>query len=228
MLKQAHVHDVYDKIAPHFNETRTKLWDGSSRFLSQLPENSLVVDIGCGNGRSTRGALPNKLRFVGNDTCIPLLEIAAKSPTTSALSFIAADGLNLPYMTGSFDAAVSIAVLHHLPCLNTRRRFIDEALRVIRPGGFLYMTVWADSENTDKRKEKKWEELGTPGDYLVPWHNKHTQQTHYRYYHMFEKDEVYALFKHIFDHKQAGFVNLEFEQDNWNMTIKKCVSCITN
>jgi ubiquinone/menaquinone biosynthesis C-methylase UbiE len=218
---QTHVHDVYEQIAHHFDETRTSQWAGVRAFLDALPMHSTVVDIGCGNGKYHIG-FDNKLSFFGADTCASLISIAKeKQKNAATASYVLANGLDLPYRSGAFDAAISIAVLHHLPDAASRRCVIDEALRVVRPGGSLFITAWAGSSNTDKRKAGKWREMGTKGDHLVPWHDKHTQRTHYRYYHLFEKDELCELFKHVFEHKQASSVHVGFELDNWNVTVRK-------
>lgn len=50
-LEKMHVHDVYEKIATHFSDTRNKLWSNVVNFLESFPLGSILVDIGCGNGK---------------------------------------------------------------------------------------------------------------------------------------------------------------------------------
>lgn len=45
------VHEVYERIAPHFNETRHTPWPQVKEFLLSLPSGSIVLDVGCGNGK---------------------------------------------------------------------------------------------------------------------------------------------------------------------------------
>jgi tRNA (uracil-5-)-methyltransferase TRM9 len=45
------VHDVYETIAPHFSQTRYKPWPIIARFLSSIPEHSIGLDSGAGNGK---------------------------------------------------------------------------------------------------------------------------------------------------------------------------------
>lgn len=45
-LERDHVHSVYDKIAPYFNDSRYKAWPKVQQFLLDLPPGSLVADIG--------------------------------------------------------------------------------------------------------------------------------------------------------------------------------------
>ena len=45
-LERDHVHSVYDKIAPYFNDNRYKAWPKVRQFLLDLPSGSIVADIG--------------------------------------------------------------------------------------------------------------------------------------------------------------------------------------
>jgi hypothetical protein len=49
--EQRMVHDVYETIAPHFSQTRYKPWPIIARFLSSVPEHSIGLDSGAGNGK---------------------------------------------------------------------------------------------------------------------------------------------------------------------------------
>jgi alkylated DNA repair protein alkB family protein 8 len=50
-LEEEHVHRVYNDIAHNFSDTRHKPWPGVVDFLRSFPSGSLVLDIGCGNGK---------------------------------------------------------------------------------------------------------------------------------------------------------------------------------
>ena len=54
-LENLHVHGVYNVIADHFSNTRHKQWPNVVRFLDMLDCGSLVIDIGCGNGKYLQG-----------------------------------------------------------------------------------------------------------------------------------------------------------------------------
>ena len=51
--------------------------------------------------------------------------------------------MRLPYRSGAFDAALSIAVLHHVSREGRRRLLFAETLRVLRPGGLALFYAWA-------------------------------------------------------------------------------------
>lgn len=45
-LEREHVHSVYDKIAPYFNDSRYKAWPKVRQFLLDLQPGSIVADVG--------------------------------------------------------------------------------------------------------------------------------------------------------------------------------------
>lgn len=45
------VHKVYNEIAGHFSETRHSPWPQVTEFIQQFPVGSILVDVGCGNGK---------------------------------------------------------------------------------------------------------------------------------------------------------------------------------
>ncbi len=77
--------------------------------------------------------------------------VAAVDPTGrrfSRLQLEAADGTQLPYPDASFDAAVSISVIEHIPD-DGDTAAIRELARVLRPGGTLVLTFPYGAEAAD-------------------------------------------------------------------------------
>jgi len=72
-MEKQHVYEVYEKIAPHFSSTRYKPWPMIAEFLNNLPDGSLVADVGCGNGKYL-GVNP-KIQMVGTDRSFNLISI---------------------------------------------------------------------------------------------------------------------------------------------------------
>ncbi|XP_029485671.1 probable tRNA methyltransferase 9B [Oncorhynchus nerka] len=50
-LEREHVHSVYEKIAPYFNDSRDKAWPKVRQFLLEHEPSSIIADVGCGNGK---------------------------------------------------------------------------------------------------------------------------------------------------------------------------------
>ena len=53
------------------------------------------------------------------------------------------DNLILPFRDEMFDAALSIAVIHHFATTERRVRALRELARAIKIGGRIMITVWA-------------------------------------------------------------------------------------
>ncbi|KAG8001879.1 putative tRNA methyltransferase 9-like protein [Nibea albiflora] len=153
-LERDHVHSVYDKIAPYFNDSRYKAWPKVRQFLLDLQPGSIVADIGCGNGKYLH--INKEVFKLGCDVCRPLVDFAWSQGHEVQMC----DGLHLPYRDSCFDAVLSIAVIHHLSTKERRIRAIKEMARTLRVGGRIMIYVWAMEQ-----KRRKFEKQ----DIFVPW-----------------------------------------------------------
>ena len=51
-IEELHVKNVYDQIANEFSHTRYRPWSCVEKFMDDIPSNSIIGDIGCGNGKN--------------------------------------------------------------------------------------------------------------------------------------------------------------------------------
>ncbi len=108
-------------------------------FLSEIefPTGARVLDVGCGTGTLTRllGSWPGVASATGVDPGTPLIKKARQLAKGHAnIVFREADGGALPFEEGTFDIATLDSVLSHM---SEPERALAEALRVLRPGGWL-------------------------------------------------------------------------------------------
>jgi alkylated DNA repair protein alkB family protein 8 len=169
-----HVHAVYDAIAVQWHHTRGRrgvLWPGATEFLHRLEPGSIVADVGCGDGKYFPAIWKSGSYVIGSDISIPLLRTAFPSgddeddiPENRRVSderrhlrdrpaVCAADCMNIPFKNHSFDAAICIAVLHHLSTKSRRRRCIEELARIVKPGGLINIQAWAITQKKDSRRQ---------------------------------------------------------------------------
>ncbi|NXN44415.1 ALKB8 protein, partial [Rhinoptilus africanus] len=64
------------------------------------------------------------------------------------------DALSVPIRSGSCDACISIAVIHHFSTAERRLATIRELVRLLRPGGTALIYVWAMEQEYKKQKSK--------------------------------------------------------------------------
>uniref|UniRef100_A0A0G4GWI3 Methyltransferase type 11 domain-containing protein n=1 Tax=Chromera velia CCMP2878 TaxID=1169474 RepID=A0A0G4GWI3_9ALVE len=165
------VHDVYEDIAPHFSHTRYKPWPKAASFVSNLPCGSVLLDVGCGNGKYLRGD-PHVMK-IGNDRSSNLMGIARDLPGGQKGEVHVADCLHVPVRQGSCDALLSIAVIHHLPSRELRLQALREMARIARVGGQLLVYVWAFEQEDGSVGARKF----VSQDVFVPWHIQDTQKS---------------------------------------------------
>ena len=127
-------------------------WPKVAGCLNSLSPDSVVLDAGCGNGKYL-GFNPSCF-FIGCDISPSLIDICAGR----GHEVLVADAVNLPYRSNFGDAAISIAVLHHLSTESRRRKAIEELIRVVHKGGLVLITVWA-VEQEDQALLTKWTPL---------------------------------------------------------------------
>ncbi|KAF7885028.1 hypothetical protein EAF00_010846 [Botryotinia globosa] len=214
--EETNVHEVYEQIASHFSSTRYKAWPIVKSFLQGLAPGSVGLDVGCGNGKYL---LVNPDVFiVGSDRSTNLAKIASSHQPHSA---IVADTLALPHPEGTFDFAISIAVIHHLSTPDRRREAVQSILATLSPSGKALIYVWALEQSSSRRG---WDETN-PQDVMVPWVMRTgkkvapdgsitqpaSEKTFQRYYHLYRAGELEE------DIKSVGGTVLEsgYEKDNW-------------
>ncbi len=173
--EKQHVHAVYDAIAKQWHHTRGKrgvLWPGATSFLRNLPGGSIVADVGCGDGKYFPAIWQAGSYVIGTDISLPLLEtsvgscqkegeegpeirqVSEQNSTFNSRPDVAvADCMHVPLRSGSCDAAICIAVMHHLSTRPRRIRCLKELARIVKKGGTVNVQAWAfEQENDSKRK----------------------------------------------------------------------------
>jgi len=114
--------------------SRGRLWGGAVMDLPLLPEGSVVLELGCGDGK-TLSALPGGGKIVALDVSLEALHLARRVRTDANL--ILADASCLPLREKSFDAVFAFHVTGHLLAAG-RRALAREAARALVPGGRLF------------------------------------------------------------------------------------------
>uniref|UniRef100_K3WLA9 Fe2OG dioxygenase domain-containing protein n=1 Tax=Globisporangium ultimum (strain ATCC 200006 / CBS 805.95 / DAOM BR144) TaxID=431595 RepID=K3WLA9_GLOUD len=161
-VEQQYVHEFYETVASHFSSTRYNPWPRVAAFVRSLEPGSLIADIGCGNGKYMKCVdAASQNMIVGGDRSSNLVKICKESD----LNVMVCDAMTVPIRSGSCDAALSIAVLHHLSTLHHRLAAVKELIRVLRVGGRGVIYAWAHEQQVNSKR--KFE--GPKQDFMVPW-----------------------------------------------------------
>lgn len=111
------------------------------RHLAACPAHA-ILEIACGTGRVTRHlreTFPAAGSLVATDVNNDMLDIARRQLNDPSIAFQVADAQQLPFADGTFDLVVNQFGLMFLPDL---QKGMQEAYRVLQPGGRFVFTTW--------------------------------------------------------------------------------------
>ncbi len=195
---KAAVRATYERIAEPFAASRAEPWPEVLSFTTSLPPDAQVVDVGCGNGRHARALAFAGHRVVAVDFARNLLVIGRRGSRGRTwgqqILWVQGDADRLPLRDGSVDAALCVAVLHHLPSVDERVGALREIRRVLRAGGRAFVSAWALDQPRFRKAIEARRHLpaGVRGDVEVPW-TMPDGVVIPRYYHLFQKGELEDL-----------------------------------
>jgi SAM-dependent methyltransferase len=135
--------DIFDFMARHVGMTviHPGGFDATRRLAEscRLSPQTRVFDIACGKGTSAVYLAERYgCQVVGIDISDDLIAqaniLAKKKGLEGKVTFRVGDALQLPFLDNEFDVAVSQAML---VLVSDKRKAIQEALRVVKPDGYL-------------------------------------------------------------------------------------------
>lgn len=147
---------VIDEEALRYDRYRPQYHDIPFGLIKQELDSPLesVLDVACGTGHSTKALAKISESVVGCDLSPSMLQVARKNLD---VEFVCADAQKLPFDNNQFDL-VNISMAFHWV---DQEKFFAEALRVLKPGGYLCIESFGfkDREFTDPEKMKLHDDL---------------------------------------------------------------------
>ena len=128
--------------AETFDPDQFPLHNDELEVLAELvPLQALsIIELGCGSARLARELLGRypRCRVTGLEVDVAQHAKNLVKPQ-AGLSFVAAGAQSVPFPDAWFDGAMMLKSLHHVP-VDAMDQALDEVARVVRPGGFLYVS----------------------------------------------------------------------------------------
>jgi len=201
----------YDLIADEFDKTRVRLWTCVISFLDIFPSNSLILDIGCGNGKYMN--YRNDIKIKGIDISQELVKICVNK----GFDVVKANMNELPFNDNIFDGIISIASYHHLDNDDDRKKSLNEIYRVLKNNGICFLEVWAKNQdlNNCNKNSKEFKNKSN----LVKWTSIKTSEIYYRYYNIYDIGELEEEIKRL--EPRLKIIESGYEKGNYYVIIKK-------
>lgn len=115
------------------------------KFLSFLPANAVVLDVGCGGGQDSKFLTKNGCSVLGIDVSKEMIRLSKKyDPKTN---FKIADVMKLS-SAGKYDGIWCCRVFHHIS-MKKQDKFFDKLRELLKSGGILYITSAVSEKKED-------------------------------------------------------------------------------
>jgi ubiquinone/menaquinone biosynthesis C-methylase UbiE len=152
------VEDGYDRIYKQYDSYRSISANRRelNDFLKLLPTGSKVLDIGCGSGKIAKYLTDHGHNLVGIDISRNMLKLAKHA--VPAAEFHKQDVCDLDFPEGSFDGALALYSIIHVP-----RKYhfgiFKKINRILKPKGIALISV--GGSNLENYIDENWMNWGS-------------------------------------------------------------------
>lgn len=122
-----------------------RAWRGSSKVPDLgFPEGSEILDVGCGNGKTTSALIDLGFSVTGIDHSRYAIDLCEKNFRDKA-SFITSDCWNMPFSDDSMDGIYVVHLTEHLSDMELKK-FSDECYRILRSKGKIFVRSFSPAD----------------------------------------------------------------------------------
>jgi MPBQ/MSBQ methyltransferase len=179
-------------------QRRGRLWGGGASLLPRLPCSLRILELGCGDGKTTASLVQAGCPVTAMDFSSHAASLCRNTCTDpDQVSILIADATRTPFCNESFDIVIAAHITGHLS-LSGRRYLAAEVLRILACSGTMYFRDFSTGDfRYGRGKETE------PGTFM----RKNGIATHY-----FTDDEVLNLF--------SGLAVQSCKQHRWEMRVR--------
>lgn len=129
-----------------------ELFDAEHRYLiNNIPSNSKVLDIGCGEGRNMKSILEITPNVYGVDNdAKAVIDAKRNFEDINTVEIFQGEATNLPFEDKTFDVVTFLMILPNLN--NDKEKALKEALRVLKDDGFVILSTFAETAFEERMK----------------------------------------------------------------------------
>lgn len=160
----------FDRVAHIYDATRSLPPEAAQRVMERVlaatgaGETTRFLEIGIGTGRIAAPFITHGYQYSGVDISRAMMAQLRKKFPGKNLNTLQADVTALPFGDASFEVVLAVHILHLVP---EWRKAVDEAFRVLVPGGFFVQGSNVHGENSpDEIIRRRWgalvQEIGGP------------------------------------------------------------------
>ena len=114
-------------------------------YIQQM-KGGRLLDVGCGYGRDCKYFMGLRFDVTGIDVSAEAIKLAEES--APGAKYFVADATDIPLPDVSFNIIFSHLFLHLLYEDEKRTKFLDECMRLLRPGGLMLHSFFSTDDPT--------------------------------------------------------------------------------
>lgn len=204
---------MYSNFATHFDKTRTYVWNSVKVFLNSIdPTDKNLLEAGCGNGKNLIYSKSIGFKVQGFDICNEFVDLCCARNLNCFLWNI----LNPIEM--KYDVILCVAVIHHLKTEEERLLALGNLFSSLKTQGKLLITLWS-LETTYNGLISTLPKTFHKGENQVPWKTCTGEIRGYRYYYIYDIDELNNLLLKFQSQHQSAKITIDWEEQNWVIQI---------
>lgn len=129
------------RINLHSFNTNKLDWDVWFFEKMDIPENSRILELGCGNGvlwQKNKQAVKENWDITLSDFSEGMIQSATQNINIEKIKYKIIDIQDIPYEDESFDIVIARHMLYHVPDVD---KALSEVKRVLKPNGKFYVST---------------------------------------------------------------------------------------